>query len=168
MALTHQKFVLEVTFRDSGDDLTMKSYELRGADLAAATANAATLLGALVAASDSKVSSYRIADVFAEDAWAAYAGDTVRNSVQAVITVDIADAPNKKATIVVPGPKNALFTAVTGAGSDVVSPVAALVTGLVDQFKAAGTAYISDGESVDAVPNIKGIRRTVFRRLARN
>lgn len=167
MALSHQKFMLSVTFRDSGDDEFTRTFELRGADYAAAAANAATVLGAFVAASDSKVASYAISDVFAEDAWAAYAGDTVRNSVQAVLTVDIAGSPNKKATIVIPAPKNAVFTAVTGAGSDVVSPVAALVTGVVNCFKAAGQAFISDGEDVADTPNTRGIRRTVYRRLAK-
>lgn len=166
MALVSTGFQLEVSLLDSGNDVTRKTYQLRGADFAAATANAATMIGALSAASDAKLIGYRVAEVFAEDAIAAFADDKVRNSNQAVITVTIANNPLKKGTIVVPAPKNALFTSVSGEGSDVIQANAALVTGLVGQFKATGSVFISDGEDVDDVPNIRGVRRTVYRRLA--
>lgn len=166
MAFVSTGFKVEVSFLDSGQEVTKKTYGLRGATIADAVANASAFVPVLAAASNAKVASYRVVQEFAEDALTAFTDDTVKNSNQAVITVSIADNPLKKATIVVPAPKNALFQAVTGEGSDQISSVAALVTGLVDQFKATGTVYISDGETVDAVPNIKGIRRTVYRRLA--
>lgn len=166
MALTAVGFEVEVSLLDSGNDVTKKTYQLRGATIADAVTNAGTFVAALVATSDAKVASYRVAQVWAEDALTAFANDTVRNSNQAVITVSIADNPLKKATIVIPAPKNAVFTAASGEGSDIVLPTAAIVLGLVDQFKSTGSVFISDGEDVDAVPNIKGVRRTVYRRLA--
>lgn len=166
MAIVSVGYQVEVSFLDSGNDVSKKTYQLRGATIADALTNAATFVGALGAASDAKIIGYRVAEVFAEDALTAFANDTVRNSIQAVITADIAGNPLKKGTIVVPAPKNALFTSVSGEGSDVILANAALVTGLVNQFKATGTVFISDGEDVDDVPNIRGVRRSVYRRMA--
>lgn len=166
MALAHQKFEVTVTFRDSGVDPTNKTYELRGANMTEALANAAAFVPVIAAASDAAVDGYRVSEVFAESAPAAIAGDTVRNSNQAVISVQLSTSPLKRGTIVVPAPKNALFTAVTGVGSDVVANNAALVTGLVDEFKSTGNVFLSDGESASDTPNISGYRRSVYRKLA--
>lgn len=166
MALVHDKFLLVVMLRDSGNDLTKKTYQVRGATLADAATNAAAFVPVLAAATRSAVDGYHLIEVFREDAPAAIADDTVRNSNQAVISVALATSPLKRASIVVPAPENAMFTSVTGEGSDVILNNAALVTGLVEEFKAAGNVYISDGEDVAAVPNISGYRRTVARKLA--
>lgn len=166
MALNHEKFEVTITFRDSGLDITRKTYELRGATMADALANAAAFVPVIAAASDAAVDGYQVSEVFAESAPAAIADDTVRNSNQAVISVQLATSPLKRGTIVVPAPKNALFTAVTGVGSDVIANNAALVTGLVSEFNSTGNVYISDGEDVSATPNISGYRRTVYRKLA--
>lgn len=166
MAFVHDKYEVEIAFRDSGNDVTKKTYQLRGATLADAVANAAAFVPVIAAASDAAVDGYRVTQVFRENAPATLAGDTIRNSNQAVVTVTLATSPLKKATIVIPAPKNAVFSTTTGEGSDIVLATSSLVTGLVDEFKATGDVFISDGEDVAATPNIHGIRRTVFRRLA--
>lgn len=167
MALILTEFVLEVSLLDSGNDVTRKSYQLRGATYADAATAASEFIPVLAAATDAKIIGYRISEVYAEDNLSPFANDTVRNSVQAVITVTVANNPLKKATIVVPAPKNAMFQSTSGEGSDLVLATSGLVTGLVNEFKATGSVFISDREDVDAAaPNIKGIRRTVYRRLA--
>lgn len=166
MALVHDRFQLTVMLRDSGNDLTKKTFEVRGATLADAAANAAAFVPVFAAATRAAVDGYHLTEVFREDAPQAIADDTVRNSNQAVISVTLATSPLKRGTIVVPAPENAMFAAVTGEGSDVILNNAALVTALVDEFKATGNVMLSDGESAAAVPNITGYRRSVSRKLA--
>lgn len=167
MARTFVGWKATVSFIDKGSDITKKTYDIRGADFDEASTNTIALVTDLAAASSCAISGYEVGGVFAEDALALPTLDSARNSMQAVITVDIADNPLKHGTITIPGPVSAVFVATSGANSDVVNAAAGVVTDLVDNFKAAGTAYISDGEDVDTTsPNIKGIRRTVFRRLA--
>lgn len=166
MALGHQKYLVVILFRDSGNDVMKKTIEIAGATLADAAANAAAHVPVWAAATRAAIDGYHLIDVFSEDAPAAIADDTVRNTNQAVISVTLATSPLKKGTIVVPAPENALFSTVTGEGSDVILANAALVTGLVDEFKAAGNALLSDGENVAATPNISGYRRSVARKLA--
>lgn len=166
MALVHDKFLCTILFRDSGVDITKKTVEIRGATLAEAAANAAAHVPVWAAASQAAVDGYHLTEVFREDAPQVIAGDTVRNTVQAVVTVTLATSPLKKGTIVIPAPENACFAGVTGEDSDKVLSTAALVTGLVDEFKATGNAFLSDGEDAAATPNISGYRRTLSRKLA--
>lgn len=167
MALTFTAWKLTVSFIDKGGDITTKTYQIRGADYDEASTNAIALITDLTAASLSAITGYNLGGEFAQDALALPTLDGARNSMQAVITVDIADNPLKHGTITIPAPVSAVFVATSGPNSDVVDGTASVVTNLVDNFKAAGTAYISDGEDVDTTsPNIKGVRRTLFRRLA--
>lgn len=166
MALVSQKFEVEITLRDSGLDTTKKVYQLRGANITEALANAAAFVAVFATVTQAAIDGYRVSQVFAEDAPAAIANDTIRNSNQAVISAQLSSSPLKRATVVVPAPVNALFTAVTGIGSDVVDNNAALVLGLMGEFQAAGNVYLSDGETVSATPNIAGYRRTVYRKLS--
>lgn len=166
MALTATGFELTVSLIDTGGEIANKTYGVRGADYDEATTNAAAFLTDLAAASLCVVTGYRLSTVFANDALVLPTSPAARNSMQALITVDIADNPLKHATIVIPGPVADVFVATSGPNSDVVDATQGEVTDLVDNFKAAGTVFISDGEDVDVNPNIHGIRRTVFRRLA--
>lgn len=166
MALTHEKFQLSVTWQDSGNDQMKQSYELQGATLADAVTSAGALIPVLVAASDAKIVAYSISDVFAEDAFAPFVGDTVKVAIQADISVLLDGYANKRASIVIPAPKTAIFQATTGEGSDIVSATSGLTTGVVNQFKTGAAARLSDGEVVAADAFIKGVRRTVRRRMA--
>ncbi|HEY9651957.1 MAG TPA: hypothetical protein V6C95_14935 [Coleofasciculaceae cyanobacterium] len=166
MALVHERFVLSVTWQDSGNDQMKQSYELQGADIAAATTNAAALIAVLAAASDAKIVGYSIQDVYAENAFTPFVNDTVKVAIQADISVLLAGYANKRASIVIPAPKNAVFQAVTGEGSDIVSATSGLTTGVVNQFKDGAAALISDGEKVANDPFIVGIRRAARRRMA--
>lgn len=168
MTLVSQKFEVTITLRDSGLDETNKTYQLRAADMASALTAAADFVAVFKTVTQAKVDGYRVSQVFAEDAPENIAGDTVRNSVQAVITVSLATSPLKRGTITIPAPVNALFSATSGAGSDTIDNSAALVLGIVGEFQAAGNVYLSDGEAAAAIPNIKGGRRTVYRKLDKN
>lgn len=166
MALVSQKFMVSLTLRDSGLDTTIKSYDLQAATMADALTAAAAFVAVFKTVTDAKVDGYSVAQVFAEDAPEQIADATVRNSNQAVISVSLATSPLKRASIVIPAPKIALFTTVTGAGSDVVSNTATLTLNIVEEFKAAGDVYLSDGELAADIPNIVGYRRSAYRKLA--
>lgn len=167
MALTFTGWKLTVSMIDKGGEVTKKTYDVRGADYDEASANTIAFLVDLQAASLAAITGYNLGGEFAQDAIALPTLDGARNSIQALITVDIADNPLKHATITVPAPVSSVFVSTSGPNSDVVNASAGVVTDLVDNFKSAGTVYISDGEDVDTTsPNIKGIRRTLFRRLA--
>jgi hypothetical protein len=167
MAFVSDGFRLSVTLVDTGNDKSVKGYDLRAADMDEAIANAALFMTDLAAATLCAISGYSIAEVYTQDALTAPTSAGARNSMQAVITADIADNPLKHGTIVIPGPVADVFVAASGSNSDVVNAAHAVVTNLVDNFKALGTVFVSDGEDIDVNPNIKGVRRTVFRRLAK-
>jgi hypothetical protein len=167
MALTFTGWKVTVSFIDKGGDITKKTYDVRGADYGEASTNVIALMTDLQAASLAAITGYNLGGEFAQDALALPTLDGARNSIQALITVDIADNPLKHGTITIPAPVSAVFVATSGPNSDIVNATAGVVTDLVDNFKADGTVFISDGEDVDTTaPNIKGIRRTLFRRLA--
>ena len=166
MAFVSEKFFVSMTLRDSGVDTTIKTYQLQSADLAAALTDAAAFVAVFKTLTDAKVDGYSVTQAFAEDTKEAIANDTIRNSMQAVISVVLATSPTKRGKIVIPAPKSALFTATTGAGSDVVNNLATLVLNCVEEFKSGGDVYLSDGEMAAAIPDIIGHRRTVYRKLA--
>jgi len=168
MALTAVGWQLSFTLIDTGNDLSTKTVELAGADYDEALANAVLYLADYAAASLAAITGYSVATVFAEDALTLPTSAGARNSIQAVITADIEGNPLKHGTIVVNAPVADVFVATSGSNSDVVNAAHAIVTNLVNNYKPANTAYISDGENIDnSAPNIRGYRRTVFRKLAR-
>ena len=167
MAFAPDRFEMSMTFRDSGGETTVKNVEIQAVDMTAALADAATLVALYAAVTDASIDRYTVSQVFIEGAPKVFVDATVKNSIQAVITVSLAGDVLKKATIVIPAPNIGIFSAVTGENSDIVDSADAEVVALVEGYQLAGQAYLSDHELVHATtPNIKGIRRTIKRRLA--
>lgn len=168
MARVFVKWQISITFLDVGNDLTTKTYELLGTDYDEASTNAIALVTAFQNVTGAAVIGYNVSGVFEEDTLVAPTGAGFMNSVQAIITGAIDAQPNKHATLTIPAPLDLVFTASTGSGRDIVNVTNSFVLALVAKFQ-AGTAIakISDGEEFDPVPQLKGIRRTVFRRLAK-
>lgn len=167
MAFVSLGFRASFTLIDVGNDPTVKTYELRAASAAVAQTAAEDILPILEAVTNSKVGTYTVSQVFAEDAFIPPVVAGARNSMQALISVAIASNPLKTADLSIPAPVAAVFESTTGPNSDIVDSEAAIVIAYVDMFKAAGLAYISDGETVAANSQTRGIRRTVKRRLAK-
>lgn len=168
MPFASQGFLLSVTLVDTGIDPTVKTYQLRAATYAVAQAAADDMIPIIEAASNSKVASYEIRNPYAATGFIPPSVAGARNSMQAIITVAIADAPLKHADLVIPAPVAAVFQTADGPGSDIVDVNATVVSDYINMFKAAGQAYISDGETVADASQARGVRRTVYRRLARN
>lgn len=167
MAFLGGMFECSMMFRDSGGEVTTKTVEIQAVDMTAALADAATLVGLYAAVSDASIDRYTVSQIFRENAPIAFVDATVRNSIQAVLTVSLATDVLKKATLVIPAPSIGIFVAPTGEDSDKVDSTDTDVIALVGAYQLAGQAYLSDHELVHATqPNIKGIRRTIKRRLA--
>lgn len=168
MALVAGAWFMSYELLDSGNDVTSVTRRLQATTAAEAATAAAAHMTALATVTNAKVVSYSVGQKYVENALTGFSDDTVRNSIQAVITASIEDQPLKKATISIPAPKNACFTAVTGEGSDVVDVgLTSVVTTFLEEFKDGGNVFISDGEKLDIITNAKGVRVSKYRRLAK-
>lgn len=168
MALVAGAWVMSYSLLDSGNDVTTQTRRLQAANAADAATAAAAYITALKLVTDSKVVDYTVGQQYIENALVGFDDATVRNSMQAVLTASILDQPLKKATVNIPAPKIGLFTAVTGEGSDVVDTSAGgLAQTFLEQFWDGGSVFISDGEKLDPVTNLKGARVSKYRRLAK-
>lgn len=167
MAFVQTGWRATYTIIDKGSNITKKTLELRAADAAAAATAAGAYRVALQNVMASVVVGYDVAAVFADDALVLPTGDTAINSMQAIISGLIDGDPLKRATFTIPGPLPLVFVSTTaGENYDVVNTANTFVDALIDQYKAAGSVYISDGEDLAEPADARGVRRTVKRRLA--
>lgn len=164
MALTALKWVAEVGIADNSGDITPRFYEAPDAafaDYAAFQLSFATLLTALNNMTDGVVASYRLTQVFIEDALVLPLSG-VENENQAFFTGKIVGDPTDSATQSIPAATPGIFTATSGPGANVVDMSDGAVTTWIGLFDATGPWTVSDGESFDA-PTVKGKRRHVKR-----
>jgi hypothetical protein len=167
MALVAGAWFMSMSVLDSGNDVSIQSRRLQATDAASAAAAAAAYVAAFKTVSDAKVVDYTWGQKYIENALTGFDDATVRNSIQAVMTASILDQPLKKATVSIPAPKIELFTAITGEGSDIVDTSAGgLAQTFLEEFWDGGSVYISDGEKLDPITNLKGVRVSKYRRLA--
>lgn len=167
MAFAPTGFYLTMTFRDSGGDITNKTVEINAATMADALADAAAAVALWNAVTDASIDAYSVSQKFTEGAPTVFADATVRNSVQALVSVSLAADVNKKATISIPAPNIGIFSGVTGENSDIVDGADPALVALIEAYQLGGLMFLSDGEVVHATsPNIRGVRRTVRRTLA--
>lgn len=161
MAITDGGFFMTLTVIDRQNDAITLKYGLRAADAAAAAAAATAILAALDGCSSVNVLGYNLLHRFYENAPSVPAvGD---NSVKARIKARKTDG--YATTFDIPAPVEAIFVGATGANNNIVDVADPLVQAYVDLFKAAGVAFISDGEDLAATDAIGGQRVTVGRGL---
>ena len=79
----------------------------------------------------------------------------VENNLQ--ISAKIAGKPNKTATIEIQAPKSTLWQAPSGEGWNKPDFTVTALANYVNEFKATGNAYVSDGENITD-QDIKGRR----------
>jgi len=158
MALVSTGWRLTVSVADTSGSISTLTYELNAADEVTATADAATIITNLTAITKSTIISYVLGEVFAENAVTLPAD--AENAIKASISVYLEGLGQKRANIKIPAPVNAIFTAATGPGFNVVSGTAAAVTNYINLFKTTGgVATISDGETVRDLNNFAGGKR---------
>lgn len=167
MAFVSVGFEATFSILDKGSNVSKKTVRLRGADFDEALANAQAYRVALQNTMASVITGFHVGEVYADDALVLPTGDTAINSMQAIISGLIDGDPLKRATFVINGPLPLVFNSTTaGENYDIVNPANAFVLALINQYKATGSVFISDGESLDPTPDARGVRRTVKRRLA--
>lgn len=165
MALVRTGSILSVTLIDSGGNLTTKEFQLTAADIAAAVTDGATIRTALLGVTDSVIASYRVSDVYVEDALVLPA--SAENEVRASITTYVKDNAGKKANISIPAPKIGMFDATSGAGKNTIgspSNGGGILSTYLALFQTGGQAYASDGEVLEGF--VRGVRTTVKSRQA--
>lgn len=148
-------FFLDVTLVDTQGDKSSKTYELTSGNQADALLDAGVILSALDGVSGSVVSSYRVALVFDEDAFAFPTG--ADNGVRARLTYQLANR-SEKATEDIPAPLEGIFSAPSGPNNNVVDTLDPAVVAYVQLYQSGNEALISDGENTDFL--LRGKRTT--------
>lgn len=165
MAKVYSQWNVTISFIDQGQQQISKTYQVR-ADNAALIADVETTVSNLVsdleAVTTAEVTGFTISKVFVEDSITVPTAAQNENTAQ--ITVDIDGNPLKKALITIPAPAPAIFVAATGPNNNIVDATNTDVSNLVDNFRAGGTVFISDGEDANVI--VGGVR--VHRRSGRS
>ena len=135
--------------------------EITGLDAATRLSNAALYVPLWAALNELEVTGYAVAELYDEDAVTVPTALNSVSSIKASVTVALAGAGNKKANLAIPAPIDGLFVA----GTNTVDVTNTDLVALVDEYKAAGYATISDGENVrDTDPIVSGRRVTYYSR----
>lgn len=167
MAIVEAGWEASFDLLDGFGKLGTKTVRLRADDAAEAEVAAANYLASLLAVTDCILAGYRISQIFTENAMGALPAVTVMHNITASITAAILDLPFKFATAAIPGPKITVFNGTSGRNANIVNVGAAIVTAFLTEYTEAGSAYISDGESLDPVFNASGERVSKYRRLGK-
>lgn len=163
MAIIKKGYFLNVTLQDSGFNSTSKEYALRGADFAAASTNAASMISALDAVSDAKIARYAISERWYDNAFSA----PVAGEVEELAIISVRTSGGNNATVEIPAPIAGAFKGTSGTDKNVVDLTNASVDAYLDQFFAiGGSAYISDGESISvAIEGQRGTKKSRQKRV---
>jgi hypothetical protein len=158
LAYVSAGFFLEVTVVDNSQVKSVLEYQMTGANYAAVTSDAPTVLNALAAVSDSNISGYHLVEKFYNDAFAV--PTTGRsNKEKAVVSGFIDGNPTKSAVYAIPNPTDTIFAGAPGTRNynvvDIADTALAAYSAL---FQTGGKCYISDGEVLGAVKS--GVRVT--------
>lgn len=139
-------YFLTMTVQDRNLDTSTLSYELRGNDETEALAETGAIIAAFDAVSLAVVISYNVQKRF----WNDSIGIPVAGEVQvkARVSYQLKDSPEKE-TFDIPAPKETIFYALTGKLNKVLDVSNTAVIAYADLFRAAGSAFISDGESLE-------------------
>lgn len=161
MAYVLENYLMTISLVDAGENTGTVTLQLQATDDLAAGTDAGAIIAAFNAVSDGAVSTYTISKRFYNDAFALPAAG-VQVEAKALLSMRDAVNPQKKHVSRIPAPKAAIFTAPTGAGSNVVDTTNLAVLAWVNLFNAASKAYVSDGETTALDGIISGRRVTHY------
>jgi len=159
MALVGGRWFVEYTLVDTGAQSSSKRFEMNApADYAAAVVFESTFRLDLLGVTDLSIKSYRIYQEFYEDAFALPADAQIED--QAVLVFELPN-PLKSATVIIPGAKETLYVAASGANNNVIDTADAAVIAFATNFLSGGVNeyLLSDGEEAAAL--LRGHRRHV-------
>jgi len=158
MALVSAGFECVVQFADTGDNRTIRTYDLVEAAYADAAADAAALVALLNPICDASIVGYSLNQKFKENAFALPAAAEIEN--QAFFAGKINGDPTDSATLSVPAASPDIFTSPTGPGYNIVDMGNTDVTAFIAVFDTGASAQLSDGETWDPT-TVSGKRRHV-------
>jgi len=156
MALTSQGWELIVGLVDRGGKVVNRTFDMTAVDTAgdatAVFADVTTIIANLVAVTELKVKSYRVAKLYSEDALTLPTSAEAEAEQQLHLSALIVGDPTKSGTYDIPGPKQALFQAASGPGADLPNFSLTALDTFIEMFNSAGSdlAQLSDGESWDS------------------
>lgn len=152
MAFDSQGWKLVVGLVDRGGKTVNRTFNMVSTDTAgdatAVFADVATIIANLVAVTELKIKSYQVTQVFSEDTFSLPTSAEAEAEQQLHISALISSDPTKSGTYDIPGPKQTLFQAASGAGADQADFTDTALDTFTDMFDfgGSGLAYISDGE----------------------
>lgn len=158
MAIVSGGWKLSVTVVDNGGDTTTRTFDLQSADGTEAATDSAAVLAAFMALTDAVQVSHWYYESFVNDSLA-FPASGVENQNQALLDFLITDDPTKHATLSIPAPKPGIFMSTSGPAAEIVDVADAAVIAFAALFIPAGNAFLSDGETADAL--VGGHRRHV-------
>lgn len=152
MAMVSQGYRAVFTLGDVGRQKFSRGYELRDttADFLAALAATVALETDLNNVTECTVIGYTVAEDWRDDTVGFPSNPVGERQNNAKITATIEDKPLKTATLMIPGPIDAMFVgAPSFSGYDTVDGANGLLIAFMDNFKfGAGTFSVSDGEQI--------------------
>jgi len=150
MAWLAANFGVIVSFMDGGANIVTREY-MMDPDVATfddAAVAALAIIADITPITDAALPQYRVFQAFQEGSLAIPA-TTVQVENCASMTVLLAAAGSKKANINMPAPKAAIFVNPTsGPQNNIVNMSNAAVVSFLDNFLAAGSFTVSDGEEI--------------------
>lgn len=158
MAIVSGGWKITITVVDNGGDVTTRTYDLQSADDIEAGTDSAAVLAAFMALTDAVLLSHQYYEVFVNDALA-FPASGVENQNQALLDFLITDDPTKHATLSIPAPKPGIFMSTSGPSAEIIDVADAAVIAFAALFIPAASAFLSDGETADAL--VGGHRRHV-------
>lgn len=160
MAFAAGRFGLTVSYMDNGANVVVRDYFMDDTivDYDGAVTAAGALLTDIIAASDAALPQYRVFQVFEEQALV-IPGSGVQVENTASMTMLLVALGSKKGNVNLPAPKPTFFVSTSGNQANIVNTTAAIVTGFVDNFIAAGKFVISDGEKVSRILDGKRVHK---------
>lgn len=139
-------YFLTMTVQDRNLDTSTLTYELRAADEDEAITETATIISAFDGVSQAVVTGYHIQLRYWNDSIGTPSAGELQ--IKARVSFQLKDSPEKE-TFDIPAPKETIFYALTGTENKKVNVGSAAVIAYADLFRAAGVAFISDGESLE-------------------
>jgi len=162
MAFGPANFGMSVTFIDSGSNTAAREYMMDDTvvDYDGAETAAVAAIPVIQAISDAPIATYRIFQVFAEEALVLPATVQIENTMS--LTYQLVLAGNKKANLNVPAPKIGNFVAATGPQSNIVNTnetTNTLLAAFTDLFQVGGKFTLSDNEKTSRILSGKRVHK---------
>ncbi|GAI02499.1 unnamed protein product [marine sediment metagenome] len=157
MALVTDGYELSIVIKDTGNNATVKKYELTAVTAAAAETDALAIIAVLNPVTEGTISSYRVSHKFQEDDFSFPAAAAIEQKASIVALID--GEAVKTCTEKIPSPDVGIMQGADGEAFNLVDIADTALLAYLLVFQTGGEATISDGEVMGAP--LRGKRITV-------